>query len=430
VDGGRWISDRTWGDRRPLTGLRSDAALSNFYHPPSTDCCLSNPLSLFPIALAAGGGSVDGVAATQWVAAGFTLLQRSATLVRSLALRRSAIFLPPSGAMLTALAASDGHGALLLPLDASEAEIVRWTELADVGAVFTNRALAPRVRVGSCAVVTLNDAPRTATVTHGGRQSAVDLGSHFALELEGEDDAGRDEECVISVADRGGDARGVVFTHRNLLALSRGAVDAVSLITGDHVLATIPFDSLASLALTFAAPLLAGARITSQPGFSAPDAVQVVERDDVALLVGAPDMFAAMADVIAARGTKLAAPALRVCACVGGIADAALQERWHAWAGHELRQAVGTGEAPLCLFNAPHFPIRRGTYGIPFPGMHVAVRDTNAGAPATTGELWVRGDQVSATSLPRTVAKPAAADGWLKTPLRVRTRADGAFEPA
>jgi len=391
---------------------------------------LSNPLSLFPIALAAGGGVVDGVAATQWTAAGFTLLQRSAPLVRALTLRRSAILLPPSGAVLTALAASDGRGAVLLPADASEAEIARWIAVANVGAVFTNRALAPRVPSGSCAVVTLDDAPRTATVTHGGKQSAVDLGAHFALELEGEDDAGRDEECLIAVAVRGEPSRLAVFSHRNLLALARGAVDAVSLIKGDHALAAMPVDALAPLALTFAAPLLAGARVTTLASFSTPDAVRIVECDDVTLLVGTPPMFAAMADHLAARGTTLVAPALRVCMCVGGMADAALQERWHACTGHELRQAIGTADAPLCLFNAPHFPNRRGAHGIPFPGVHVAIRDARSGAPATTGELWVRGDQVAAATLPHQGTTPATRDGWANTALRVKSRADGAFEPA
>ena len=391
---------------------------------------MSNPLSLFPIALAAGGGVVDGVAATQWTAAGFTLLQRSAPLVRALAGRRSAILLRPSGAVLTALAASDGRGAVLLPADASEAEIARWIAVASVGAVFTNRALAPRVRSGLCAVVTLDDSPRTATVTQGGKQSVVDLGSHFALELAGEDDAGRDEECLLAVADRGKTSHLAVFSHRNVLALARGAVDAVSLIKGDHVLAAMPVDALAPLALTVAAPLLAGARVTALASFSAEDAVRIVERDDVTLLVGTPPMFAAMADHLAARGTTLVAPALRVCVCVGGMAEASLQECWHASTGRELRQAIGTADAPLCLFNAPHFSNRRGAYGIPFPGVQVAIRDTPSGAPATTGELWVRGDQLATAMLPHQATTPATSDGWLNTALRVRSRADGAFEPA
>ena len=54
---------------------------------------MSNPLGLLPIAIAASGGRVDGFEAQQLVAAGLTLLQRSAPLVRALSGRRSAILL-------------------------------------------------------------------------------------------------------------------------------------------------------------------------------------------------------------------------------------------------------------------------------------------------------------------------------------------------
>jgi hypothetical protein len=42
------------------------------------------PLSLLPLALAAGGGRVDQYETQQLVAAGLTLLQRCAPLVRAL----------------------------------------------------------------------------------------------------------------------------------------------------------------------------------------------------------------------------------------------------------------------------------------------------------------------------------------------------------
>jgi hypothetical protein len=80
---------------------------------------LTDPLALLPLALAAGGGRIgqagadatDDSEAQQLVAAGLTLLQRSAPLVRALSGRRSAILLPTSPAYLTALAASEGRGA-------------------------------------------------------------------------------------------------------------------------------------------------------------------------------------------------------------------------------------------------------------------------------------------------------------------------------
>ncbi|MBW7935238.1 MAG: hypothetical protein H3C62_16850, partial [Gemmatimonadaceae bacterium] len=101
---------------------------------------MSNPLSLLPIALAAGGGAVDALPAARLVAAGFTLLQRSAPLVRALAGKRGALLLPPSPAVLTALAACDGHGAVLLPAQGDREHLTALFDAAGVGAVFTTRA--------------------------------------------------------------------------------------------------------------------------------------------------------------------------------------------------------------------------------------------------------------------------------------------------
>ena len=104
---------------------------------------MSDPLSLFPMALAAGGGRIDGLECQQLVAAGVTLLQRSAPLVRALSGRRAGILLPTGPAFITALAASDGRGAVLLSQGASPSDVAWQLSDADVGAVFTVSALAP-----------------------------------------------------------------------------------------------------------------------------------------------------------------------------------------------------------------------------------------------------------------------------------------------
>ncbi|NUP54341.1 MAG: hypothetical protein HOQ19_00755, partial [Gemmatimonadaceae bacterium] len=128
---------------------------------------MSDPLSLLPLALAAGGGRVNEHEAQQLVAAGLTLLQRSAPLVRALAGRRSAILLPTSSAFLTALAASEGRGAVLVNLLAAPPEIGFQCADAGVGAVFTTSAFAPRLPA-DLPVVLLDDAPRAARVVVAG----------------------------------------------------------------------------------------------------------------------------------------------------------------------------------------------------------------------------------------------------------------------
>lgn len=392
---------------------------------------MSNPLSLLPIALAAGGGRVDGTPAAALVAAGFTLLQRSAPLVRALAGRRSAILLPPSGACLLALAASDGHGAVLLSMTDSAAELARQLDEAEVGAVFTVRACAALLPPTLAAVVLLDEAPRRATVRAGGAETHIDLGTHFGFDLEGEEDDGRDEECVIVYApSAAGAPHGVVHTHRSLLAAARGAVDATSMLATDHLLVTRPLTDLMEFSLAFAAPLLAGARVTAAADCEPAGVLRLIEDDAVTMLVGDAPWFAAVISALESRGTPLAAPALRVCVCSAPV-DGALQARWHEITGCELRMAFGVPEAPLCLFNAPHFPNRRGTPGIPFPGVQVSVRDGASSAPLATGgegSLCVRGSQLFSGYVREGSGGLPQRDGWLRLRERARERPDGAFD--
>src|SRR4051812_18961462 len=175
---------------------------------------MSDPLALLPLALASGGGHLNDFEAQQLVAAGLTLLQRSAPLVRALAGRRSAILLPTSPAFLTALAASEGRGAVLINPLAAAPEIAYQCRDADVGAVFTTAALAPRLPAG-LPVVLLDEVPRSARVVVDGTTRQVDLGSHHGLALEGERGApGRDEEAVIVYTSAmRGMPLGAVLTH-------------------------------------------------------------------------------------------------------------------------------------------------------------------------------------------------------------------------
>ncbi|MDQ6613162.1 MAG: AMP-binding protein, partial [Gemmatimonadota bacterium] len=206
---------------------------------------MSEPLALFSLALAAGGGWVDGVEAQQWLAAGHAMLSRSAPLVRALASRRAAILLPPSGAFFTALAACDGRGAVLINPLASRPEIARQLLDANVGAVFTNLELSPRLPAGT-AFALLDEAPRSALVVVGGVIRTVDLGHHWGLALAGRTDTeGRDEEAVIVYTSAmAGRPLGAILTHKNLLANALASGDALGDTVDDHCLATLPFAHL------------------------------------------------------------------------------------------------------------------------------------------------------------------------------------------
>ena len=372
-------------------------------------------MALLPLALAAGGGRIaaagrdDVFEAQQLVAAGVTLLQRSAPLVRALSGRRGAILLPTSPAFITALAACDGRGAVLTNPLAASAEIAFQCADANVGAIFTTRAFVPRLPEGITTVL-LDEAPRRATVLAAGRTHEVDLGAHHGLLLEGERDAdGRDEEAaVVYTSAMQGTPLGAILTHRNLLANARSTIEALNDTADDHVLALLPFAHLFGLTVTASAPLLLGARVTTMERFHPVKAVDLLA-DGVTQVVGVPAVFHALLTIIARRGVNLRDSALRLCLCGGAVLPVELQDRWADVTGMELRQGYGLTEAsPVCLVNRPDRPNARGSMGTALPRVEVRIfspaeysvpydgREAHAQALAdgTAGEICVRGENV------------------------------------
>lgn len=224
---------------------------------------MSDPLALFPFAIAAGGGHIDGLETARLVAAGVTLLQRSAPLVRALSGKRSAILLPPGPAFITALAASDGRGAVLLSVEMTASQIAQRLAQYQVGAVFTDGARSTLLP-SALPKVLLDAAPTAARVVVDDGARDIDLGSHFGLSLEGSRDAeGMDDECMI--ANDAQDASiGTIWTHRMLLDATRLAARALGMTPMHRLTVVGTWSDIPTFIETGAAPLYHGAHLTTR----------------------------------------------------------------------------------------------------------------------------------------------------------------------
>jgi long-chain acyl-CoA synthetase len=372
---------------------------------------MADPFSLLPLAIAGHGGRVDDIPAEQLVAAGIALLQRSAMLVRALSGKRSAILLPTSPQFLVALAASEGRGAVLINPLASRPEIAHQLRDANVGAVFTNTALAAHLPEGVTHVL-LDDAPRHSTVVGNGTAKTVDLGSHFGLSLEGEAaPPGSDEEAaIVYTSAMAGTPLGAILTHRNLLANARSTIEAMRNSSDDRVLALLPFAHLFGLTVTGSAPLIAGANVTTMAKFNPSRAVDMIASDEITEVVGVPAVYRALLSAIARHSNSVdtARGALRLCVCGGSPLPVSLQERWFDATGVELRQGYGLTEAgPVCLFNRVDLPNVEGALGVPFPGVEVRLGDHS--------EILVRGESIFRGYVSGGENGLQVNDGWLHT---------------
>ena len=393
---------------------------------------MSNPLSVLPYAVGARDGTVDGMPAAQLVAAGLTLLQRCAPLAKALYGRRAALLLPTGPQFLTALAASDGRGAVLLNPLASPSEIAHQLDDASVGAVFTIASLARKLP-SSLPQVLLDDAPASAAFHDAGVVTTIDLGSHVGLPLEGLTDTDADglddEAAVVYTSAMEGQPLGAILTHRSLLANGHATVQAVEVTAADHALAVLPWSHLFGMTVTLTAPLLVGARVTTMGRFNPMKAVDALVDDAVTMFVGVPAVFIGMLTAIERRGGTIHVPALRVCVCGGAALPVWVQRKWELATGCALRQGYGLTEAsPVCLFNGMAMPNRLGTLGTAYPGAEVTIRNpnTNAELPiGTSGEICVRGELVGPGYVSGNERGLQRVDGWLHSGDRGHIDADG-----
>lgn len=286
---------------------------------------MSDPLALLPFALAAGGGRLDDHDVASLVASGVTLLQRSAPLVRALDGRQSAFLLPPSSAVLVALAASVGRGALVLDPTADPETIRRHLDAHRVGAVFTLERYRERVP-DSLPMVLLDEAPRSARVFDrpGDRVMTVDLGSHHGLALEGSRDAeGLADLCVQAVETSR--RSGSEWSHRTLLSHARRTARAWALTPMDRLLAVLPFERLEERMAVANATLLMGGHVDGMARFASRQVAERLSQGGTTVLVGTAAVYAALSRHWSRYPGPALCPALRLALSVDPMPSADVQ---------------------------------------------------------------------------------------------------------
>jgi acyl-CoA synthetase (AMP-forming)/AMP-acid ligase II len=188
--------------------------------------------------------------------------------------------------------------------------------------------------------VLLDNTPRSATLVFGAERRTVDLGTHHGLLLEGDTAAaGRDEECVVvytSMITRHPHLS--ALSHRDVIANARSVIQTLRFTAADHCVSCLPVHTPQSFVIAHAAPLLAGARVSSMPAFDAETAIAVFEQQAGSTFVGTAAQVQAFVEALETRRTALHAPAFRLglCLCQDSPQNAVLASRFLAVTGIEL----------------------------------------------------------------------------------------------
>ena len=239
---------------------------------------------------------------------------------------------------------------------------------------------------------------------------------------------GHDEAVLLFTSGSSGEPKGVVLSHRNILANISQFRLMVNLKPGDAVLASLPFFHSFGCTVTLWFPLIEGLRAVTYPNpLDVVKNAELVQKYGCSMLLVTPTFLRSY--LRKADREQLASLRLLIAGAEKmprAIADA-VQERF----GKQVLEGYGLTEtAPVLSCNLPDVSLndaghtvqhayRAGSVGKLAPGIAAQIRDPDTGAHLSlhdTGMLWVRGANIFEGYLEEPVlTADVLQDGWFRT---------------
>jgi acyl-CoA synthetase (AMP-forming)/AMP-acid ligase II len=224
--------------------------------------------------------------------------------------------------------------------------------------------------------------------------------------------------------------KGVMLTHRNLVANLSQCEPVLLANAGERLIAVLPFFHIYGLVVLMAAGVWKGATLVSMPRFDLEEFLRILQDHRITRAFVVPPIVLALAKHPMVDKYDLSA----LQSVVSGAAplDAGLERACADRLGAQVTQGWGLTEtSPVVTgnLNAPQGP-RPGSVGVLLPNTEVRVVDPATGAGVhrgEPGELLVRGPQVMTGYLnaPEATAEMLDPDGWLHTGDLGRVDEDG-----
>ncbi|GGM69649.1 4-coumarate--CoA ligase [Longimycelium tulufanense] len=217
-----------------------------------------------------------------------------------------------------------------------------------------------------------------------------------------------------------GRAKGVMLTHRNLVANLLQGQPFLQLDGENRVLAVLPFFHIYGMQVTMNHALLNGATVITMPRFDLAEFLRVIAEYRTDRVYIAPPVAVALAKHPLVDNYDLSA--LRLLLSGAAPLDADLAAAVRSRLGCRVRQGYGMTElSPVShAIPADRDDLSVGTVGLLLPNQAAKLVDPASGeevGPGVPGELWVRGPNVMAGYLnnPEATAATIDSDGYLHT---------------
>jgi acyl-CoA synthetase (AMP-forming)/AMP-acid ligase II len=212
--------------------------------------------------------------------------------------------------------------------------------------------------------------------------------------------------------------KGVMLTHRNLVANCLQCEGPEPLVEGDVTIAVLPFFHIYGMTVILNRGLADGATIITMPRFDMEQFLALVERYHATRLYLVPPIILGLTKTPLVDRFDLSS----VQSIMVGAAplDAELSEACAARLGCDVKQGYGLTETSPVTHCVAHGRNRPGTVGTLVANTEAMIVDLVTGDGVETGqagEIWVRGPQVMRGYLGQATATADAfaPGGWFRT---------------
>ncbi len=242
---------------------------------------------------------------------------------------------------------------------------------------------------------------------------------------------GRDEAVLLFTSGSSGEPKGVVLSHRNILANVSQFRLMVNFEAGtDKFLASLPFFHSFGCTVTLWFPLIEGVPIVTYPNpLDTAKNAELIEKYGCTILMATPTFLRGYLR----KATREQLQTLRLVIVGAEKLPLATAEAFEEKFGHQLLEGYGLTEtSPVVAANLHDVPVgkgraryfqparRLGSVGKMAPGIAARITDPDTGAPRSiheTGMLWLRGANIFEGYFndPEQTAKVKTDDGWFRT---------------
>lgn len=222
--------------------------------------------------------------------------------------------------------------------------------------------------------------------------------------------------------------KGVMLTHRNLVANLLQGGSLLQLVPGSTTLAILPFFHIYGMMVLMNTYLAYGATLVTLPRFDLEASLRLIADHKMDKIMVVPPLVLALAKHPLVAQFDLSS--LKIIMSAAAPLGVELASACAARLDAEVMQGYGMTELSPITHLTPPGESRLGAVGCCAPLTESQIVDAETGVPVGVnepGELWVRGPQVMKGYLnnAEATARTMAPDGWLRTGDLARIDADG-----